>query len=686
MDVGQGWALQTRRPIKFDPKAIGVAYSPERGVPERPVVDSGTIIAKSPSKVPLSTLNQLRGSTETSESPINRSDRYRRARQKVASLVASDPATQQRTCSIATPTTDHRSRPSQQHPVVVAIATAADRFPLRPSVRRPALYRPTLTHKNSVLNEKIGRKGSSSSSRKRPRLDGDCDQSSPNVNEGTKDIDSNVKIPLTTRQLFGALSITDYDVVVFTETWLNDNILNTELADEYAIYRCDRNSSTSRHSRGGGVLIGIKKNNRRNIVAIDGAESLEQIAARVTCGTVSIVICVIYLPPNSELALYEQHAACVDKLLNHIDDRTRVVVLGDYNLPLLRWSFDDEIGCFIPNNASSEHELLLVETMIASGLQQVNYLTNDNGRLLDLAFLSSASDFEILEPPVPLMKLDRHHHPFVLIIETLYGSPVIDDVDVWYDFNQCDYDELNARISNINWIEILSLGTLDEAVDRFYRELDLIFQQHVPLRRRKRSCTNKRLWWNDEMRNLRNRLRKARKRFFRKRGKDDKSFVRDLERQFQSLNASCFRSYVLRLESNMKDEPKQFWAYLQNKTSTRGFPENVNYRDRTSTTPAESANLFSSYFQSVLSNNPHPLSESYLSSLPTFSLNLPVTSFTEREVYTNLRGVDGSKGPASDGIQPCFVKKCSSSLAVPISMLFNRSLGESIFPPSERRL
>ncbi|XP_058817165.1 uncharacterized protein LOC131680471 [Topomyia yanbarensis] len=57
-----------------------------------------------------------------------------------------------------------------------------------------------LQHIPAVLNEKIGRKGSSSSSRKRPRLDGDCDQSSPNANEGTKDIDSNVKIPLAVKK------------------------------------------------------------------------------------------------------------------------------------------------------------------------------------------------------------------------------------------------------------------------------------------------------------------------------------------------------------------------------------------------------------------------------------------------------------------------------------------------------
>lgn len=51
-----------------------------------------------------------------------------------------------------------------------------------------------------------------------------------------------------------------YNILIFTETWLNDNIHSSELGlYDYIIYRYDRNGKTSSSSRGGGVLIAIHK-------------------------------------------------------------------------------------------------------------------------------------------------------------------------------------------------------------------------------------------------------------------------------------------------------------------------------------------------------------------------------------------------------------------------------------------
>lgn len=172
----------------------------------------------------------------------------------------------------------------------------------------------------------------------------------------------------------------------------------------------------------------------------------------------------------------------------------------------------------------------------------------------------------------------------------------------------------------------------------------------------------------------------SKKVIFRLRSDDRKAQVRDLECQFNSLNAARFQSYISRLESNMKDDPKHFWKYLRSRTSNHGIPEIVNYRGVTSSTLVESASLFSSLFRSVLSNNSPPLSETYLNRLPTFDLNLPTTVFTERAVFAKLRDVDNSTGPGSDGLPPSFIKECATSLALPASVLFNRSLAENIFP------
>jgi hypothetical protein len=60
----------------------------------------------------------------------------------------------------------------------------------------------------------------------------------------------------------------------------------------------------------------------------------------------------------------------------------------------------------------------------------------------------------------------------------------------------------------------------------------------------------------------------------------------------------------------------------------------------------------------------------------------PFTSFklSLDEVAEGLDHLDLSKGPGPDGLPTIFLKKCSSSLALPLTMIFNRSLESGVFP------
>lgn len=48
-------------------------------------------------------------------------------------------------------------------------------------------------------------------------------------------------------------------------------------------------------------------------MAVDGASRLEKVIVCVTDGITSLVVCAVYLPPNTVSALYEQHAACINE-------------------------------------------------------------------------------------------------------------------------------------------------------------------------------------------------------------------------------------------------------------------------------------------------------------------------------------------------------------------------------------
>lgn len=62
-----------------------------------------------------------------------------------------------------------------------------------------------------------------------------------------------------TIDLFNNVICNDFDIIIFTETWLNSSVFDSELFDSrYVVYRRDRESSGF-HSKkdGGGVLVAV---------------------------------------------------------------------------------------------------------------------------------------------------------------------------------------------------------------------------------------------------------------------------------------------------------------------------------------------------------------------------------------------------------------------------------------------
>ena len=143
--------------------------------------------------------------------------------------------------------------------------------------------------------------------------------------------------------------------------------------------------------RGGGVLIGIKNYLMSTTISVPGCERLEQVIVRTSLGFHSIYICGNYLRPNSDPELYTAHSNAIHKGLNMANPADTVVVLGDYNLPHLCWSLDHDLNSYIPVNASSEQETVMCESVMSNGLQQINSISNINGRILDLVFVNNGT-------------------------------------------------------------------------------------------------------------------------------------------------------------------------------------------------------------------------------------------------------------------------------------------------------
>ncbi|XP_055589233.1 uncharacterized protein LOC129741518 [Uranotaenia lowii] len=450
---------------------------------------------------------------------------------------------------------------------------------------------------------------------------------------------------------------------MITETWLKSDIGNSELASNFNIYRTDRNCSTSNLRRGGGVLIAVNNNIDAVSVAIPGCDHLEQVVVRIRNQCQYIYLCCVYFRPNSETSLYASHMSALDHIMNIATSQDIIIVAGDYNLPNLNWSFDEDSNGFLPVNASTEQELAVIESTIASGLSQMCSLVNANGRILDLMFINRPDLAEVVHPPCAILCTDRHHQPCVMIVHYL-SDEFMDTASTHQqslDFTHCDTDHVIELLMNMNWQAELEDLSVDDAVSTFYYHMWEILRAHTPPRRLRRQKTYNQPWWNSELRRSRNVVRKARKRYFRDKTDENKSFLSRLETEYSAIRNAAFDQYILNIERNVKQDPSSFWKYINSRRLGNSIPSSVTFQERTTECVKDSAGLFAEFFSSVYSSHSPDCTNDYFGTLQNRDIRFPQPVFSDQEVLKVLVSMDSSK---ATGLKESRKNFCGTRYAV----------------------
>ena len=191
---------------------------------------------------------------------------------------------------------------------------------------------------------------------------------------------------------FMSVSSFEYDVVVLTETWLDDCIFSSQLfGDMYSVYRTNRSHLTSRKKRGGGVLIAVNNKLTSHVdpAAIDNR--LEQLWVKIKLPDYNVSIGVIYLPPDlkNNIDSIQQHIDSVGSITSRLNDNDPALLFGDYNQSGLVWktAVNDLIEIDSSRSSLTGSSGALLDGMSFHGYNQINPVCNSiNGRSLDLLF------------------------------------------------------------------------------------------------------------------------------------------------------------------------------------------------------------------------------------------------------------------------------------------------------------
>lgn len=472
--------------------------------------------------------------------------------------------------------------------------------------------------------------------------------------------------------IFMASSEADYDLIIFVETWLNNDFHDGEFFDTniYRVFRKDRDYQKMGCLRGGGVLIAVKKEFKATSLILPNCDTmLDQLCLRLDGLNGVLFVIVSYIPPNSQQSLYDAHLQNISELAPD-DDADGYLVLGDYNLCKIVWSTLPNLNLIYPSNVNSAIDINFLDTAFSLGLKQINSFYNTLDRLLDLVFISDNVKYSIEKCDQPFYPSDMHHVPIILTIDS-YKFPNVDNViNYLYDFKGCNFEFINSYILGIDWLNIFKDRSLEDCYHEFVNIIKHILQTYVP--KLKPYC-HKLPWYTPGLKKIKNLRNKYQKIYKSTNCINSRHMFEHYSREFNCLNKYLYNNYILNFESKIGNNPKSFFQFIRAKSGNSEFPSSMVFRGKLANSPLEQANLFADFFKSNFETDTQIIDMNFLDNVKSVT-DLGLLQFTENDVLDGLLKLKNTLKLDIDGISAFFLKKCSISLSFALQYIFNLSL------------
>lgn len=461
-----------------------------------------------------------------------------------------------------------------------------------------------------------------------------------------------------------------FDVICLVETWLSDDLLNSELfPSDYSVIRRDRNFDSVNRKRGGGVLLAHKPIGSVQTIDLsvvyNNLPLIDILGCTITINRYKLYIYVLYIPPDISAYEFEYFFELFEDINACISDN--ILILGDFNIS----QFNDHT---INDNKSN----IVNNFMHFVNVNQINNVLNNHQRLLDLIF-TNITLIDIHRELIPLVVEDTYHPPISLVISlkiNRLSKTIHNNVNAkQYNFRRADFRNLYASLLTTDWTFLYNFNEVNQACDAFYNEIYKLFDHFVPL---KNNNSHKYpVWFTKQHINDIIAKDKYRLKYSQTKSVVDGNKYKELRARIKINSHILYNNYITSIQSSIISDPKQFWAFVRSKRAKAGIPTSV----KTSVgmilhSPQNIVNGFADYFESVYlpchSSNPLPI----YSNSPLIN----IVNFAYEEVLKSLKSMKNSFTMGSDNIPSFFVKDCASALVDPLCFIFNLALNTCVFP------
>ena len=468
--------------------------------------------------------------------------------------------------------------------------------------------------------------------------------------------------------LFNLVEGEGLHVVSVTETWLTDSCGSSFVQiPEFSLHRGDVAGPVRKHG-----------------AAIYVSNSLRHVQAEVTIPNVAVVhltdlnvfVLSVYRPPSYSR---EENVLLAD-FIREFSANKEVLLLGDFNLPSLKWSESS-----VWNSYVTPTDRFFYECFIECGLSQwVSFGTYfPSGNILDLV-LSSDEDRvgEIYAaPPLP----GCHHCPVICSLVFNFGP----DESVSFrpprlQWARADFGAISAEILETDWEYLFTDLDVESCNNLYVRQLQECIRQHVPVR----SAAGSHRWLVRPPRHMVHQrsvlwvdYKTARSTHGRNSGEAEgalSQYLR-LNQTYRNFARSQQSEYEQKLANRLATAPKLFHSYLRERKV--GCPAVGPLRASDGSLVHENSQMsnefvsaFSAVFVSTDPAEPHPHE--------VFDGRMMDIDVTYDAVLSVISSLSETSSPGPDGIHPALLKNCAEAVALPLTLVIRKSLVSGSLPSS----
>ena len=397
-----------------------------------------------------------------------------------------------------------------------------------------------------------------------------------------------------------------------------------------------------------------------------------------------LCVAVVYRPPDATAASFSKLLDSFTYVIeNCAPSDYDLFVTGDFNLPQVDWeTLQIQSGGTSDSNLSAQYLLRFMSTHLLS--QMVTTPTRGSN-VLDLIMCNN--DRLVCDVSCEATEMSDHNMVCALLS---FNPALIEEAKLTYldemsfralDFNHADFEKLNEALSSVDWKEVRGSTTFQEFPMEFTRKVLNVCLENV---QRKRPPKGKPNVYNS----LRRKKSRLKNRLLAAECSGDHARMKQLE---DEIGLICFeiKEAIVhhfdegerRAVNTIKANPKYFYSYAKSFSKVKqNITTLLNSEDKLVTEKKDLANILQTQFCSVYSDPNCPYK-----SMPEFAVS-PIT-LRDKELALTLDHVKDAiselkldSAPGPDGIPSILLKRCTSSLAVPIYLIWTESMSSGIVP------